>query len=330
MLKPSIQSLLEQADSQSGLYYLSRGSPKAEQRLYLVAGTHGNEIAGPLALQRLINEEWRWPNVQMVAVFQDPQGWKEEGYGFVGVDGHESMWPPLWGYRMNQEMYWFYTDENSAWGNYAVDTPRHKKMKELMAELEPTFLVSLHETIRAETRRDIFWVGAGILLIEAWPISAGELRGVSNWVGNPLSDFAGWGVRVLVEWLRDMFGIRRYKLSTRAVKSNPHYQLTTRIAKRYEKLGGVLASTRWMRYMETVQQLTIGPGRLLSSIVRMMSEWRTATDYAACNYGCPAVTTETFPCGEVGLRGIDQRVQQQLTYCHAVLDELERVSHETD
>ena len=330
MNKPSIETLMGRALQVDGVYSIQRGDQDAKQRLYLVAGTHGNEIAGPLALQKLIVDEWRWPNVQMIAVFQDPEGWKEEGYGFVGVDGHESMWPPLFGYRKNEEMYWFYVDENSAWGNYAVDTPRHKRMKELMADLEPTFLVSLHETVRAETQRDLFWVGSGILLIEAWPISAGELRGVSNWVGNPLSDFVGWSVKVLVEWLRDMVGVRRYTLATRAIKNNPHYQLTTKIAKRYKELGGVVASTRWMRYMETVQQLAIGPGRLLSGILRMMSEWRTATDYAACNYGCPAVTTETFPCGEVGLRGIDQRVQQQLTYCHAVLDTLNEVPDETD
>jgi len=133
---------------------------------------------------------------------------------------------------------------------------------------------------------------------------------------------------LLVEWLRDMFGIRRYRFASRAVKDNPHYQLTTEVADRYCELGGKLTGDKWIRYQEFMQQLTIGPGRLLHGPIRLMSEWRTATDYAASNFGCPGVTTETFPCAEAGLRGIDQRVEQQLAYCHAVLDTLERKAHE--
>lgn len=328
MLKPPIEKLLKQATKEDGLYVLARGDSEAKQRLYLIAGTHGNEIAGPLALQMLAQDEWRWPNVGMLAVFQDPQGWKEEGYGFVGVDGQESMWPPLFGSYKNEEMFWLYTDENSAWGVNAVQTPRHKRMKKLMADLDPTFILSLHETVRTEVNTDMFWPGAGILLIETWPISASELGSVNNWVGNPLEDFAGWIVRVLVEWLRDMVGIRRWRLAVRGLKSNPHYQLTTKIAERYVALGGELTAKKWMRYMEAVQQVVIGPGRLLHGLISMMSEWRTATDYATANYGCPGVTTETFPCGEVGMRGIDQRTQQQLTYCYAVLDTLEGIKDE--
>ena len=230
------------------------------------------------------------------------------------------MWPPLFGSYKNEEMFWLYTDENSAWGLNAVQTPRHKLMKRLMAKFEPTFMLSLHETVRTEVNTDIFWPGAGILLIETWPISSSELAAANN--------FAGWIVRVLVEWLRDMVGVRRYRLATRGLKKNPHYQLTTKIAERYVELGGELTSKRWMRYMEAVQQVVIGPGRILHGIVSMLSEWRTATDYAVSNYGCPGITTETFPCGEVGMRGIDQRVEQQLTYCHAVLDTLEGIENE--
>jgi hypothetical protein len=328
MLKPSIDKLTDVSRTKDGLFWVKRGDPYAKQRLYLLVGTHGNEIAGPLALQKLVQEEWRWPNVQMTAVFQDPQGWKEEGYGFVGVDGQESMWPPMFGYRKNEEWFWFYVDENSAWGNNAVQTPRHKLMKELMSGLNPTFLLSLHETVRTEVNTDLFWPGAGILLIETWPISSSELMSVNNWVGNPLDDFVGWAVRVLVEWLRDLVGIRRWRLATRGVKKNPHYQLTTKIAERYVALGGELTGKRWMRYMEAIQQVIIGPGRMLHGLVSLMSEWRTATDYAVSNFGCPGVTTETFPCAEVGMRGIDQRVEQQLTYCHAVLDTLEGLEHE--
>ena len=143
MLKPSIQPLLARALKSDGIYHFRRGPLVGQQRLFLIAGCHGNEIAGPLALQKLMQDEWRWPNVEMRAVFQDPEGFKEEGYGFVGVDGNESMWPPLWDFRMNKELYWFYVDENSAWGNNVVQTPRHLKMKELMAELKPTFCLSL-------------------------------------------------------------------------------------------------------------------------------------------------------------------------------------------
>jgi len=59
------------------------------------------------------------------------------------------------------------------------------------------------------------------------------------------------------------------------------------------------------------------------------SEWKTITDYALGLYGCPGITTETFPVGEVGLRGIEQRVAQQLAFTEATLDILETLACES-
>jgi len=306
----------------SGIFVTVRGDPGAEQRLYLLVGTHGQEIAGPIALKQLLEGEWRWPNVSMIAVWQDPRGYEEEGYGFLSAEGDESCWPPLWGYRMNQERFWVYIDENSAWGNTAVIPPRHQAMRDLMHQLQPTFCLTLHETVRSEVKQDLFWAGAGILLIEALPMSTAEHVAALDPVGDPFTNPIAWAGRLLFEWIRPMLGISRWRHTAKVLQSNPYYCLTTRIAQRFAETGRVLAGKRWMQYMEYLGDLVLGLGRVGHALDWTISDWKTATDYAIVHYGCPGVTTETFQVAAEGLRGIDFRVAQQLKYVEAVLSVL--------
>lgn len=321
MYKAGLYDLAKQMDKKDGVYYAKRGmdSPK-KQRLFLISGTHGNEFAGPLALKALLEMPWRWSNVSMTAVMQDPQGYQEEGYGFVDMQGKSSMWPPLWGYHKNEEGYWFYLDENSAWGNISVVPDRHKRMRKLMHDIEPTFCLSLHETVRSEVWRDPWWAGAGLLLIETWPVSIAELAVVTDLMGNPLKNLLPWVGKTLFNWLHPILGIQKWMWRAMRIGHNPYYELMARIADRYEAQGFELTHNRWLRYMEN--DLTIGPGRLLHNATYIISEWRTATDYAVGHFGCPSVTTESFQSPEIGLRGVDDRVAQQLAYITAVLDDL--------
>ena len=328
MLKPEITGM----ELRDGVYWAKRGVEPAQdkqpQRLYLLGGTHGQEFAGPLAVQKLLQQDWRWPNVAMVAIIQDPEGYKEEGYGFVGVDEHSSMWPPLWGYRMNQEVYWLYVDENSAWGNTVAVPPRHKFMRHVMDMVDPTFVVSLHETVRSETRRDLFWCGAGLLFIETYPLDFAELQGAVDVIGSPLSDPIGWSFRTLKDWIRPMWKGLRWQDAQKALAGNPHYQLVTRTTERYMQNGGKVCGSAWMRYLEEMGEPTVGPGRMIHDPIMLQAEWKTATDYAVGKFACPAVTTESFQPAELGLRGVDERVDQQFRYVTAVLDTLEEIANE--
>lgn len=307
----------------NGVFCVERNC-RGSQCLFLVVGTHGQEIAGPLALKRLLEVGWRWPNVQLVAVWQDPRGYEEEGYGFISTEGQKSCWPPLAGYRKNEQLYWLYQDENSAWGMTVNVPPSHQAMRDLMEQCRPTFCLSLHETVRSEVERDLFWAGADLLLIETWPIMR-EYATVGGYSDSPLKDPLGWVFKALRNFFCGIVGgtplaIPKYIWRQQQLKDNPHFQLTTAIVERYKELGGKVTGKRWMEYQEYFNRLTIGAGRLLHELPMIQSEWRTVTDFACCSYGIPAVTTESFPVAEIGIRGIEDRVKAQYLYTVATLD----------
>lgn len=324
MLKPEISELIKdvpKGNYRNGVWYWWVGDTPSSQHLFLIGGTHGQEPAGTLAIIELLKKPWRWENVSACIVIQDPVGYEEEGYGFVGPDGQGTMWPPLWRYHQNDEMFWFYMDENSAWGNNVNVPSRHQWMRGLLDELPPTFVLSLHETVRSEIRRDLFWCGAGLLLIEVYPMSLSEFEGVIDTIGSPYADPVTWAINTLREWLSPLWKERRWRRSQKALQNNTGYQLVSRIAERYEQYYGFqLTGDAWMRYQEAMDQPTVGPGRIIHSPAMMQSEWRTATDYAVSKYGCPAITTESFQPAEMGIRGLDSRVAQQVAFVEATLD----------
>lgn len=323
MLKPRAVDL-NIADSYmiNGCQYLGRGDRNAPARVWLQVGEHGQEIAGPLALALLSHEEWRWPNVQMLACFSDPIGFDEEGYGFTSSEGDEACWPPLWGYRQDTEGFWRYVDRNSAWGtmNQGALPDSHRGMREKMSFFRPTFCLTLHETVRSEVKPDLFWQGAGLLLIETFPISSDEVAGVLGQPGTILSAV----LRPLVGWIASTIGIPAWKFVQHALKDNPHYALLTRIAGKFEAAGGWLPSRKWTKYLEyfSGRDPLTADGRLMHGPDFARSDWRTITDYALGQFGCLGVTTESFRPAAVGQRGLDERVDLQLKYIHAVLDTL--------
>lgn len=328
MLKPTALEIAKAFGLyQDGVYFTRCGPDDASQRLWLSAGTHGQEIAGPLALAELVQPgKWKWPHVSMVATFSDPEGYDREGYGFVGLEGNESCWPPLWGYRQDGKGYWNYYDRNSLWGNTDTATLplSHHAERMAMDIFEPTFVLSLHETVRSEVERDAFWVGAGLLVIETWPASAAEMNAVLG-VSGSLSATA---FDILYSWIKSVLGVPQWRVAARALGSNPRYRLVSEIVSRYEQKGGKMTGERWMKYLALFLpgDLIVGPGRILHGPLVAQAEWKTITDYALGLFGCPGITTETFQAGEVGLRGIEQRVSQQLAFAEATLDVLETLA----
>jgi hypothetical protein len=269
----------------------------------------------------------------MTASIQDPRGILEEGYGFIGADGKKSCWPPLWANRVNDERYWVYTDQNSCFG-LTVNVPDdHQFMRDLMHELKPTFCLSLHETVQSETRRHVWWTGADLLTIEIWPMSPAEFRRLWLPIPEPLENPLGWIGGTLVDWARhhwnnllpwpDFLRYQGWKRARKTLRANPHFDQSARIAKRYEDSGHNFTGWNWTRYFDYFGLPMVGPGRMITGPEMVVSEWRTITEYAIGNFGCPGITTESFPTGTIGLRGVDDRVAQQVAYVTAVLDELE-------
>ena len=80
---------------------------------------------------------------------------------------------------------------------------------------------------------------------------------------------------------------------------------------------------KWLRYLELFGELSVGEGRVLHGPGFYASDWIVVTDYATRNFGCPGITTETFPCGEIGCVGLDWRIKQNVGFVKATLDVLE-------
>ena len=321
MLKPSLYELTRQCEFKDGVYFGTHGKEDAPQRLWLSTATHGQELAGPIALAELMKQDWIWPNVQMVATLSDPYGYAEEGYGFSDLEGKESCWPPLWGYRMDGKGYWSYYDRNSLWGNTDLETvpPSHRAERVAMGMFRPTFVLALHETVRSEVERGAFWPGAGLLVIETWPASSEEIAAARSGDGSLVTMACG----LLWNWIESILGRPKYLHAARALRDNPHYQMVSNIVSRYEQDWKVTGD-KWMKYlaMSMHSDVFVGPGRILHGMPQ--AEWHTITDYALSRFGCPGITTETFPTGTVGLRGIEERVAQQLAFTRATLDVLDR------
>lgn len=305
---------------------ISLGSIDAPQKLYLDIGCHGQELAAPLALRDFVRKhgmDWKWPNVQVLATIVDAPGMEEVGYGFLGVDGNMSCWPPLWGYRQDNNRYYTYVDFNSAWGNMALGhlSELHKTMRDVLEEYGPTFLLSLHETVENETDRPPFWTGCGVMVIERYPLSSEMHRRLLG-IPNPASNLLGFCEYLFRRWFAFITGKPRWKRNAKILSGQKEYELITDIMRRYIAGGNPLLGKKWQRVVELQGIITTGPGRLFFGD-REASDWMTVMDYGVRRFGIPAITTETFPVGEIGLVGIDWRKKQQLAFVEAVLDALE-------
>jgi hypothetical protein len=303
------------------------GKKNAPVRLLWDSGAHGAECAAPLALLEFVQQNqrsWKWPHVNLVAVVADGKGFDDSGYGFVGADKHESSWPPLWGYRQDDGRYWTFVDRNSAWGNAARShlPDSHLALRNLMDEFKPTFVLSTHETVTNERKRGLFWPGCGIMVIENYAI-APELYNKIIGMPDPISNPLGFVAYLIRRWKTFLLPIPRWKRNANLLAAHPDWQLVTDIVARYKEGGNPVMGQKWLRYLELFGELSVGEGRVLHGPGFYASDWMVVTDYATRNFGCPGITTETFPCGEIGCVGLDWRIKQNVEFVKATLDVLE-------
>lgn len=309
------------------------GPPAAPRRVWWDAGTHGQECATPLALLHFARAEgadWRWPDVTLAAVVVDAEGFDELGYGFVGVDGSRSCWPPLWRYGQDKRRYWTFVDNNSAWGNLAAShlPEEHLALRRALRDFGPTFVYSSHETIWDTAEYDPFWSGCGLLVIETYPLPAGAMQAVIG-VPEPTGDPVGFLGYLFRRWAGLVAGRPRWKRNARLLADVPGWRVVSKVMERYKASGSPLMGAAWMRYVELQGDLTAGEARLLHGPEMMEADWLTVTEYAARHFGVPGVTTETFPPGEIGLVGLDWRKAQTFEFVLAVLDALQEWGDET-
>jgi len=332
-MKPTFEQLADQlprASSQivPGVLQIKLGPRDATHRVFWDSGTHGQECATPLALLKFAQRyayatDWQWPHVSLTAVVADGKGFDEMGYGFVGVDGEESCWPPLWRYGQDDQRYWSFVDRNSAWGNTARGhlPETHIALRQSLHDCDPTFVLSSHETVTNETLRQPFWPGCGLLVIENYPLSAELYEGI---IGIPPGDdilkFAGYLAR---RWYTLLSGQPRWKRNAKLLADVPGWQIVSGIVTRYFERGAPLMDEKWMRYLELQGELSVGQGRILFGPMFYRSDWMVITEYATRHFGCPGVTTETFPHGEIGLVGLDWRIEQTFDFACAMMDTLE-------
>lgn len=306
-----------------GVLAVKFGCPEASARLFWDTGCHGQENAPPLALLRFARThavEWPWPDLQVLAIVADGRGLDELGYGFIGSDGSESCWPPLWNWQFDRRGFWHYTDRNSAWGLAGRHLPEsHLVLRQALHDFNPTFVYSSHETVGMH-EREPFWVGSGPLLIESYPMTTeevGNVRGIPD-PGQDLLGFIGYLGR---RWFTFITGQPRWKRNAKIMRDNPGWQLLSRIVARYENYGQALMDEAWMRYLELLGELSIGRGRILHDDI-LNSDWLILPEYAVRHFGIPAMTSETFTPGGIGMIGLDTRIKQTYHLALSICDVL--------
>lgn len=304
------------------------GPESAPNRIWAQAITHGVEQA-PLLSLKWAAEELKPQNTRVALVAADPQGFTEEGYGFITLDGTEMVDDPWYrGDPFGDPYLRRAFDENSAWGMSAPLTERHKQLREALHEFSPTFVLSLHETV-GSGRTPFFWGGAGILLLETYPTSPtdwdllpGAVTGTEGIraILNPLQ----YLTEMLVDWGKGVLGRPIYKRLEKSMRDNPHHRLITRIVDRYKALGGSLCGKPWMNFLDGwYKNSMVGEGRINRSLWTGITDWLTLSSYAVANFGCPAITTESFDPIRAGTWGISERAEQQFLMIRAVMEELD-------
>jgi len=303
------------------------GPEDAEHRLYVQDITHGIEMACALACTWAI-EELKPKNVRVCLVSADPQGLREEGYGFVDLEGDESVDFPWYGNDMFGKSYLRRAfDLNSEFGMTSPLSERSKKIRELLHDFQPTFVLSLHETWSK-----FFWGGSGILLLETYPTSPtdwdllpGAVTGTEGIqaILNPLA----YLTEMLVDWGKGVLGRPIYKRLEKSMSDNPHHQLITRIVDRYKELGGSLCGKPWMNFLDGwYKNSMVGEGRINRSLWTGITDWLTLSSYCTNQFGCPSVTTETFDPIRAGTWGISERAEQSFLFIKAVAEELDGIN----
>jgi len=202
---------------------------------------------------------------------------------------------------------------------------RSAEIRRLLDEFRPTFVLALHETWSP-----FFWGGAGLLLIETYPTAPADwnlfpgaitgMEGLLSVLCNP----AKYLSEMLADWARGLLRRPSYTRLQKGLSGNPHYERISRVVERYKELGGPICSGWWTDYLGAVYKMSmVGEGRLNTSLETGLTDWLTLTSYAVNKFGCPGITTETFPQIRAGTWGISERAEQSFLMIKAVVEELD-------
>jgi hypothetical protein len=306
------------------------GSLEARHRVLFIASTHGLEPAPALAMRWAIEGMKLPDDIALGLMVLDPEALDEEGYGFVDLSGNPCSDPPQRGYGVDGSYYQCYFDRNSEF-SLSIPSIQAARNRALMTKFAPTFVHAAHETTSLTS--PIFWNGAGILVIECYPIHPSYLNLLPGAIGGPMLPSglgAGlallepdrWFRRVIEDWACGMFGAFRSWRARRHLRDHPGFSLVGKVIRRYKKAGGQLLQAPWQRRLENEYGgLMVGQGRLLDIVRPTMCDWLTASEWAVWKFGCIAVTTETFPPGR-STWGLDERAEQTYLFLKAIIEEL--------
>lgn len=158
------------------IYGAFAGNPKAEKRIFVIAGHHGEEPAGDLAALKII-EELANPTKELEKVLDesyvmvvpsiDPEGYDFAGRKWINKEGGSSIDP-------KSKQTWL--DINGNWGrrNEQNIPEEIKIVKGALEEFKPGLVVDLHETpyTKRQDKRMYDWVHGnrqGLMIIQSLP-----------------------------------------------------------------------------------------------------------------------------------------------------------------
>ncbi len=142
--------IIGQSDERD-MHVVYAGNPDSDKRIFITAGHHGGEVAGPLATLEILREiaDPQTPMMEhlledaYIAVVPciDAQGYDHQGRKFVDLNGNGELWP------LDKGRWW--SDINGTHGrrNEESKSEEVRATQGVLEDFKPTIVFDLHETV---------------------------------------------------------------------------------------------------------------------------------------------------------------------------------------